>query len=39
MELTDRAILDELEHKIFAPAAVEEGIRQAIETVALVGSR
>ncbi len=37
MELTDRAILDELEQKIFAPAAVEEGIRQAVETLRPVG--
>jgi hypothetical protein len=37
MELTDRAILDELGHKIFAPAAVEEGIRQAVETLRPVG--
>jgi len=34
---TDRAILAELEAKLFAPAAVEEGIRQAVEALRPVG--
>jgi hypothetical protein len=37
MEATDRAILAELEAKLFAPAAVEEGIRLAVEALRPVG--